>query len=454
MSDEMRDDLSPPAHPIWDADPVKAFELFRDRVCDAVQIVIAVYHHAIQAPSGAGIATVVTAACRESLHQAITDSQAIWFETPIEQFLDRSDGPVYLDESEKRTIRRASGSCYHDLALAVACGLRDAIACDRTCAEFASELRFLCAAGDYVGQHLSHLISRVRCEAMSGIERWRAAAKDIGSAQDPPSFAKQEIEATAPHAELRIAFDSIIKSETVPPLSAFLALGKDLNDARLDSTISEQIEGRSIPASTARGIIYTAMRHQNPEIREEEIPGIRASDEQHLMKLIAEIVEHRRWTKVRGELVKFSKQVFKELEERTPLPRGRAPSEPGTASVSEAKKTKKSTEPGEARVKIISALTAHHKYEADSYLNQEPIGVNALAHKAKVGKATVSRFFKTEFSDGKRGGHLMYRRVCQSKEDLLHSLKLLRGEVPPSILYRAHRNANELQDADLEDTDE
>jgi hypothetical protein len=113
-----------------------------------------------------------------------------------------------------------------------------------------------------------------------------------------------------------------------------------------------------------------------------------------------------------------------------------------------SEKTKRSTERDEAKTKIISALTEHHQYETDSILNQEPIGVNALARKARVGKASVSRFFCTEFNDSKPGGHSVYRRACKIKDALLHSLKLLRGEVRPSILHKALRNPNELEGTD------
>src|SRR5262249_14849373 len=48
------------------------------------------------------------------------------------------------------------------------------------------------------------------------------------------------------------------------------------------------------------------------------------------------------------------------------------------------KRAKRSTEPGEAREKLIAALTKHHKYAEASCLNQEPIGNNQLARLADV----------------------------------------------------------------------
>jgi hypothetical protein len=42
------------------------------------------------------------------------------------------------------------------------------------------------------------------------------------------------------------------------------------------------------------------------------------------------------------------------------------------------KKQKRSTEPGEARRKLIAALTAHHRYADGSCLNSAPVGNNQL----------------------------------------------------------------------------
>jgi hypothetical protein len=112
------------------------------------------------------------------------------------------------------------------------------------------------------------------------------------------------------------------------------------------------------------------------------------------------------------------------------------------------KKTKRSTERGEGRKKIIAALSKHHRYLDGSCLNLEAIGVGALAKMAGVGKATVSRFFDAEYNGGEQGGHAKYRHACGNKEKLLHSLKLLRGEVRPSILFKSFGNANDLEETD------
>ncbi|MFH1998899.1 MAG: hypothetical protein ABIK28_04415 [Planctomycetota bacterium] len=101
-----------------------------------------------------------------------------------------------------------------------------------------------------------------------------------------------------------------------------------------------------------------------------------------------------------------------------------------TDSSSPFKKTKRSTEKDEARIKIISALTAHHNYKKDSCLNFEPIGVNELARKAEVSSSSVSIFFKKEFH-----GRDNYRRACGNNQSLISALKILNQEFSPFILY-------------------
>jgi hypothetical protein len=93
-------------------------------------------------------------------------------------------------------------------------------------------------------------------------------------------------------------------------------------------------------------------------------------------------------------------------------------------------KRKRSTTRGEAREKIIAALTEHHQYSSNSCLNTEPIGVAELGKKATVSKSSVSEFFKVQFE-----GHIGYRKACRDVSGLVTSLKLLRGEFSPHLLF-------------------
>ena len=101
------------------------------------------------------------------------------------------------------------------------------------------------------------------------------------------------------------------------------------------------------------------------------------------------------------------------------------PAEPTCAT-----KAKRSTERDEARRKLISALTMHHRYADGGCLNLEPIGGNQLARLAKVAHSTGSEFFKREFK-----GHTKYRAVCTDATQLVAALKLLNQEFSPYDLY-------------------
>ena len=99
------------------------------------------------------------------------------------------------------------------------------------------------------------------------------------------------------------------------------------------------------------------------------------------------------------------------------------------------KKPKRSTERGEARAKLIAALTEYHNYAEDSCLNLEPVGNNELARKADVDPSTASAFFNKEFSKREKGGHANYKVICRNAGRLAESLKALNGEFSPHDLY-------------------
>jgi hypothetical protein len=109
-----------------------------------------------------------------------------------------------------------------------------------------------------------------------------------------------------------------------------------------------------------------------------------------------------------------------------------------------ARQPKKSTNRGDARVKLIANLSEHHKYDSGSVGNPEPIGNNELARTAEVGTGTASAFFTEEF-----GGHDQYRALCRESGALAAALKLLNGEFSPKILYgRQPPNEGHCDDGD------
>ena len=116
-----------------------------------------------------------------------------------------------------------------------------------------------------------------------------------------------------------------------------------------------------------------------------------------------------------------------------PRPPDPPPSDPPPPAFQQTtKKPKRSTVRGEARIKLIAALTKHHKYADDCCLNLEPVGNNELARQVGVDQATASAFFKSQFSS-----HVKYRAMCSDAAKLTASLKLLNGEFAPHLLYGA-----------------
>jgi len=98
-------------------------------------------------------------------------------------------------------------------------------------------------------------------------------------------------------------------------------------------------------------------------------------------------------------------------------------------------KPKRSTERGEGREKLISALTKHHDYANGSCLNPEPIGNNELARQADVDPSTASAFFNREFNNRQKKGHAKYKVICRDPGRLADSLKAINGEFSPHDLY-------------------
>jgi hypothetical protein len=96
---------------------------------------------------------------------------------------------------------------------------------------------------------------------------------------------------------------------------------------------------------------------------------------------------------------------------------------------------KRSTNKGDARTKIISALTTHHQYAKGGCLNLEPIGNNELARQAEVAPSTASDFFNNVFNKREKGGFPRYCVICRDARQLAFSLKALNGEFSPHDLY-------------------
>jgi len=105
--------------------------------------------------------------------------------------------------------------------------------------------------------------------------------------------------------------------------------------------------------------------------------------------------------------------------------------------------TKPKTGRTDGELRLIAALTKHHKYSDGSLLNQDPIGNNALAKQAHVSHSTASKFFRDIFT-----GHASYQRVCMDKHDLINSLILLNNEFAPWRLLNGYQPSESLDQDD------
>lgn len=118
----------------------------------------------------------------------------------------------------------------------------------------------------------------------------------------------------------------------------------------------------------------------------------------------------------------------------------------GTAA---AAGSKRSTQPGEARAKLVAALTRHHHYQDGGCLNLAPIGNNELARLAEVSESSASGFFRSAF-----GGHAKYRRFCTDSRLLVGALRMLNGEISPQWLSLDDPESRVPEAIDRGDSDE
>lgn len=118
------------------------------------------------------------------------------------------------------------------------------------------------------------------------------------------------------------------------------------------------------------------------------------------------------------------------------------PAEAANTSMTTARKPKKSTQRGEARTKLISALTAHHGYSNGSFLKWEPVNSNELAQQAQVAKPSATNFFNWAFkpkgATKDATGYQIYKAYCNRDHgSLLKVLRVINDEFAPAELALA-----------------
>lgn len=163
----------------WQADETQAFERHRDLVCLCVDHVAETYNHALRVGSDEPLENPRTKAHQRFVN-SLCEAQGYWFGTPISRFLDRPDGPVHLDEEPNNIQWRVSASCYHELAMGLACGVVLRIRAGHTAGWFRRSFSGaivartgsrLIASGERVAVRLGSIKGFVRSEAAAGIKR-------------------------------------------------------------------------------------------------------------------------------------------------------------------------------------------------------------------------------------------------------------------------------------------
>jgi hypothetical protein len=114
---------------------------------------------------------------------------------------------------------------------------------------------------------------------------------------------------------VREVLRQIINSNDVPPFDTFLELGRAIHDARLDDFIDPAIPGRTNPSRDAKQLVYAAWRH----FRNSDEDRIRLEDDK-VVKRTLDKLQPDDWLSVRDELVRFSRLVHEELDQRQITP--------------------------------------------------------------------------------------------------------------------------------------
>jgi hypothetical protein len=201
--------------------------------------------------------------------------------------------------------------------------------------------------------------------------------------------------------------------------------------------IGEQIQQLSVEASEEERQLFIAAGWENPPGLSEFERWVAICRQYGIDPAPLTLGDIKDMVLERLELVRVEEAIRSQVRETKAPKETLAAADPPAAVPARANgeevKPKKSTQQGDARAKLIAALTAHHQYENGGCGNTEPVGVNVLARTAEVSGSTVSGFFETQFK-----GHAQYKAMCHNSPALLvTALKLLNGEVLPHVLIES-----------------
>jgi hypothetical protein len=113
--------------------------------------------------------------------------------------------------------------------------------------------------------------------------------------------------------------EELYRSDSLPPVEAWLRFGGELHRARLGSDyfIYRAIEqDSSLEAPYLRGMLFAAARLHNELLGAED--HARLGDQAHLRQTHAWMADPNRWPDIRPQLVRFANLCFEELAMRTP----------------------------------------------------------------------------------------------------------------------------------------
>jgi hypothetical protein len=106
----------------------------------------------------------------EPLRAAVVAVEAIWFDTPVQQYLIRAE-PVHLDALDGRTVGRVSATCYVALAHAITATLLRTIAANGRADEWLDYMRYSAAVGDSIGDRWHAIAAHAACECATAITK-------------------------------------------------------------------------------------------------------------------------------------------------------------------------------------------------------------------------------------------------------------------------------------------
>lgn len=170
------------------------------------------------------------------------------------------------------------------------------------------------------------------------------------------------------------------------------------------------------------------------ELKESRTPEIAERLREKARQLQLELSDIRHWNGFLDyKLSDVAKRFHSVMSIEFPFPkpvRSKKSSEPPPPSEplppTTMRTPKRSTSRGDARLKLVAAITKHHCYADGSCLNPEPIGNNQLAALANVSKSSASQFFENQFK-----GYKNYKLKCRNTGALVMALKILNQEIAP-----------------------